>query len=80
MALLACEGISHFLYYLDDFSMPPELREITPWVQDYWELGFPVAPDKIVGPSTTLTFLRDELNLGMMVLRLPKPKLKCLKA
>ena len=60
--------------------MPPKLREITPWVLDYWELGFPVAPDKIVGPSTTLTFLRDELNFGMMVLRLPKPKLKCLKA
>ena len=40
----------------------------------------PVAPDKVVGPATTLTFLGIELDSVSMVMRLPKPKLERLKA
>ena len=43
-------------------------------------LGFSVAPDKVVGLSTTLTFLGIELDSVSMVMRLPKPKLEHLKA
>ena len=43
-------------------------------------LGFPVAPDKVVVPSTTLTFLGIELDSVSMVMRLLKSKLEHLKA
>ena len=43
-------------------------------------MGFPVAPDKVVGHSTTLTFLSIELDSITMVMRLPKSKLERLKA
>ena len=36
------------------------------------DLGFPVAPDKVVGPATTLTFLGIELDSVSTVMRLPK--------
>ena len=49
-------------------------------VKLYEDLGFPVAPDKVVGHSTTLTFLGIELDSITMVMRLPKSKLECLKA
>ena len=78
---MMCEGV----YYLDDFFCPPcqaqdcgqSLAVAVGLCQD---LGFPVAPDKVVGPSTTLTFLGIELDSVSMVMRLPKPKLEHLKA
>ena len=39
-----------------------------------------MAPDKVVGPSTTLTFLGIELDSVSMVMRLPRSKLERLKA
>ena len=44
------------------------------------DMGFPVAPDKVVGPSTTLTFLGIKLESVSMVMRLPRSKLEHLKA
>ena len=83
---MVCEGISHFLRYLDNFFFCPPCQ-----AQDYGQslavavklcedLGFPVAPDKVVSPSTTLTFLGIELDSVSIVMRLPKLKLECLKA
>ena len=80
---MVCEGIFRFLHYLDDFFFCPPSQ-----AQDYGhslavaseDLGFPVAPDKVVGPSTTLTFLGIELDSVSMVMRLPRSKLERLKA
>ena len=83
---MVCEGISHFLHYLDDFFFcpPRQARDcgqsLSVAVKLCQELGFPVAPDKVVGPSTTLTFLGIELDSVSMVMRLSKPKLERLKA
>ena len=83
---MVCEGISHFLHYLVDFFFCP-LRQaqdcgqsLSVAVKLCQDLGFSVAPDKVVGPSTTLTFLGIELDSVSMVTRLLKPKLECLKA
>ena len=83
---MVCEGISHFLHYLDDFFIcPPSQAQVCGQslvvaVKLCEDLGFPVAPDKVVGPSTTLTFLGIELDSVSLVMRLPKSKLEHLKA
>ena len=38
-------------------------------------LGLPVAPNKLEGPWTCLTFLGFELDSGAMIIRLPLQKL-----
>ena len=83
---MVCEGISHFLRYLDNFFFCPPCQaqdcgqSLAVAVKLCKDLGFPVAPDKVVGPSTTLTFLGIELDSVSMVSRLPKSKLEHLKA
>ena len=42
-------------------------------------LGFPVAPEKAVGPTTTLIFLGIELDSVKMEMRLPREKLERLQ-
>ena len=73
---MMCEGVSHFLHYLDDFFCPPCQAQdcgqsLAVAVRLCQDLGFPVAPDKVVGPSSTLTFLGIELDSVSMVMRLP---------
>ena len=83
---IVCEGISHFLPYLDDFFLcPPSQAQdcghsLVVAVTLCEDMGFPVAPDKLVGPSTTLSFLGIELDSVSMVMRLPRSKLEHLKA
>ena len=43
------------------------------------KLGLPVAPSKVIGPSTILTFLGIELDTINQVIRLPQDKLTTLK-
>ena len=44
----------------------------------YSFLGIPMAPEKTVGPSTTLAFAGIQLNTALMEARLPQEKLdKC---
>ena len=79
------EGISEVVHYLDDFffcgpasssACETALNTAVPLCE---RLGFPVAPDKVVGPSTTLTFLGIELDTIKQELRLPAEKLSRLK-
>ena len=81
---MMCEGVSYFLHYLDDFFFCPRQpdscgRSLQVAVGLCEHLGFPVAPDKVVGPSTTLTFLGIELDSTKMELRLPQAKLERLQ-
>ena len=67
------EGISSFIHYLDDFFFcAPALsqechRALSLAVHLCESLGFPVSPDKVVGPSTIITFLGIELDSVAMV-------------
>ena len=77
---MLCEGVSHFLHYLDDFFCPPQQpgtcqQSLRTAVNMCEYLGFPVAPEKVVGPATTLIFLGIELDSVKMEMRLPREKL-----
>ena len=78
---MMCEGVSHFLHYLDDFFFcPPQQpgtcqQSLRAAVNMCEYLGFPVAPKKVVGPDTTLIFLGIELDSVKMEMRLPRAKL-----
>ena len=43
------------------------------------QLGLPIAPEKVEGPSTTITFLGIEIDSVAQVLRLPDKKLNRLR-
>ena len=81
-----CLGIVDFLHYLDDYLFlgPPSSQACHSHLKLAITLckllGFPVAPEKIGGPSTVLTFLGIELDSSLMQLRLPPTKLQRLKA
>ena len=46
-------------------------------VQDaFQELGIPLAPDKVVGPSPALTYLGIEIDADARIIRLPTEKLQ----
>ena len=72
--------------YLDDFFLagPPSStqcrEEMQKTISLFRNLGVPLAPDKIVGPLTNLTFLGIEIDSKTMSLRLPEDKLSALVA
>lgn len=65
---LQCEGVSLSVHYLDDFLFwgPPESQQcavaLSAAVSTFMRLGFPIAADKTVGPTTALTFLGIEID------------------
>ena len=91
---LQCEGIQNCVHYLDDFLLWGSEEEFRCWgspkssegrvtltkVADVCaRLGLPLAPDKSVGPTTTLTFLGIEIDSVAQELRLPREKLARLR-
>uniref|UniRef100_A0A1X7VQS7 Reverse transcriptase domain-containing protein n=1 Tax=Amphimedon queenslandica TaxID=400682 RepID=A0A1X7VQS7_AMPQE len=80
-----CKGVQMSIHYLEDFFCSPRtsrgcsqvLATAFPLCN---RLGLPVAPEKVEGPATTLTFLGIEINSVNMSLSLPLPKLTALKA
>ena len=83
---LACNGVRHFIHYLDDFlfvGLPGSAecaRALETAVPLCTRLGLPVAPSKVEGPSTRLIFLGIELDSERLELRLPQAKIERLKA
>jgi len=81
-----CQGITDLLHYLDDFlflgapDSPACGSHLAQALSLCEALGFPVALEKIGGPSTTITFLGIEIDSALQVLRLPPTKLNRLKA
>ena len=79
--ILMQHGISPLVHYLDDFlTMGPADSTIChdnfSTIQRFCqELGIPLASDKLVGPSHSLTFLGIELDTVRMEARLPEDKL-----
>ena len=75
--------IPYILHLLDDFlivspSQASCQHQLDNFLMFYRYLGIPMAPEKTVGPSTTLAFAGIELDTVLMEARLPQEKLdKC---
>ena len=83
---LCCKGITSFLHYLDDFffcasSTSEACREaLEVAVPLCGELGLPIVLEKLVWPSTVVTFLGIEIDSVAQELRLPQAKLARIQA
>lgn len=75
--------IGNLAHILDDFLFLAEAeyvcqQHLDAFVSLCQDLGIPLAPEKTVGPSQTITFLGIEIDSVNMELRLPQDKLeKC---
>ena len=73
--------IHHLIHYLDDFlnvsppSLPLAQHQKSLLLDLFAYLQVPVAPEKVDGPSTVLTFLGLELGTMALEIRLPPSKL-----
>ena len=83
--VLHCEGIQHQLHYLDDFffcgpSTSTSCKDaLNSGITLCNHLGLPVAPNKVEGPTTCLTFLGIQIDSEKQQLCLPREKLIRLK-
>ena len=83
--LLNLHDVSNLLHYLDDFitAGPPNSDQcalnLSTSVRVCKSLGFPLHPNKCIGPSTVLVVLGVELVSNEHVVRLPTGKLLALQ-
>ncbi len=74
-------GIGHSTHYLDDYFLagPPGTqscqRSMNETISLFEKLGVPLAPEKIIGPSYTISYLGIEIDSKNMELRLPSDKM-----
>ena len=79
-------GRLHFLiHYLDDYFLANFTRDLChrdmqEFLRICSELGVPIADDKLIGPTTALTYLGIEIDSVAMTIRLPPEKLEQIKA
>ena len=79
--ILHRKSVRTALHYLDDFLLlgPPDRQvchnNLELPLSLCQELGFPVAPEKTEGPTTSITFLGVELDSVAQQVRLPQDKL-----
>ena len=78
--LIFVYGIPSVIHYLDDFFLCAGSRgkckqHMDTLIQAFNDLGVPLAPDKIVGPSTSITYLGIEIDAEAQIIRLPPDKL-----
>eukprot|EP00794_Sanderia_malayensis_P011472 gene11472-12668_t len=76
--------ITHCTHYLDDFVLAETtydacLAKLHTATHIFHNLGVPLAPEKIVGPATSITFLGIEIDSTHMCLKLPQDKLSALQ-
>ena len=76
-------GVECVIHYLDDYLFAELPQEITKAlgiaVRTLSGLGIPLAPEKVEGPSTQVTFLGIELDSTSMTAQLPGYKRETLK-
>ena len=79
-------GVQHCTHYLDDYLFAGEANADTcrintlQAIKVFQKLGIPLAPEKVVYPTTVLTFLGIEIDSKKMELRLPEEKFNALMA
>ena len=84
--MLKKRGVPFVIHYLDDFLIigPPLSDGCSQGLSQCKDLcsllGVPLAPSKIVGPTTRLVFLGIELDTVAMAARLPAEKLSRLRS
>ena len=84
--MMGREGIVHAMHYLDNFLVvrAPDSDECQVALEVSLSLcdrmGFPIAPHKIKGPSSRLTFLGVHIDTDLDTLSLPSEKLGRIKA
>lgn len=74
-------GSNNLIHYLDDFLAGDRKQHRAQDMLDqilalFERFGVPTAPDKVEGPSTTITYLGIEIDTNRMMLRLPAEKLQ----
>ena len=75
------KGISFSIHYLDDFltmglaSSSICQHNLDIFMQTCYELGIPLAEEKLEGPSTSITFLGIVIDTSKSEIRLPEEKL-----
>ena len=73
-------GIMHSTDYLDDYliagpaSSDKCLKHMQAAIKLFADIGVPLAPEEVIGPRTSLTFLSIEIDMLHMPLRLPTMK------
>ena len=73
-------GITHSTHYLDDYliagpaSSDKCLKHMQTAINLFADIGVPLAPEKVIGPLTGLTFLGIEIDTMNMSLKLPATK------
>ena len=84
--IMAQHGVDNSIHYLDDFLFvgTPDCEEcanhLATALRICIKLGFPVAPEKIEGPSTSLVFLGITIDSATGEVRLPESKLLALQS
>ncbi len=77
--------ITNITHYLDDYfiackgTFTQAARDLNTVIQAFDYLGVPIATEKLVGPTTQLTYLGIEIDTQSMQIRLPNDKLTKLK-
>ena len=82
-ALVHGIDVRHIIHYLDDFffcrsSFSACQADLQRLISFFRHLGVPLAPDKVCGPATCITFLGIEIDTVERMLRLPQDKLSAL--
>ena len=77
--LVYVSGVSRLLHYLDDFFVCAKSFEECNESMAVIQLGVSLTPEKIIGPSSSLTYLGIEIDSVAQVIRLPDEKLSNLK-
>ena len=77
--LLFVFGVKNVIHYLDAFFVCSTTKVLCQNEMDvmqsaFSELGVPLAPEKIVGPSTCITYLGIEIDTVSNYIRLPEAK------
>ena len=73
-------GIPFIVHYLDDYFLCSSSKQSCQHDMDilesvFSELGVPLAPDKVIGPVTKLTYLGIEIDSVSLTIRLPVDKM-----
>ena len=77
--LIHVMGINHCIHYLDDYFCASVTqgqcqRDMRTLMATCDDLGVPLAPDKIIGPTRTLTYLGIQIDTERMMVSLPAEK------
>ena len=77
--LIHVMGISHCIHYLDDYFCASVTqgqcqRDMRTLMATCDDLGVPLAPDKIIGPTRTIAYLGIQIDTERMMVSLPAEK------